>query len=76
MLPRVGESGEGSAQDVKSGDLIKDNIEFTEHYFSNYVAAKTILSSAEKYGKLAKQKIPSEKIDKLRAGMITELKWD
>ena len=76
LLPVVGENQERLAEDVKRGEVMKDNIEFTEHYFSNYLAAKTILGSAEKYSNLVKQKIPQEKIDATRNGFIRELKWD
>jgi len=76
MLPIVSENAGDSAYDVKGGELVKDNIEFTEHHFSNYVAARTILSSAGKYAELSKEKISREKLDRVREGMIKELKWD
>jgi len=76
LLPTVSENQEGSAQDVKQGEIMKDNVEFTEHFFSNYLAAKTILNSAEKYAKVSQQKVPLHKISSVRDDFIRELKWD
>lgn len=75
-MPVVGDNQERTAEDVKRGEIMNDNIEFTEHYFSNYLAAKTILSSAEKYSNLVQQKIPQEKVNAVRNEFIRELKWD
>lgn len=75
MLP-LASAHEEFSTDVKKGEIMKDNIEFTEHYFSNFVAAKTILKSAEKYSDLSQQNIPAEKINLARYGLIKELNWD
>lgn len=75
MLPLASAHKEFST-DVKEGEIMRDNIEFTEHYFSSFVAAKTVLRSAEKYSQLSHEKIPVDKIPLARYGLIKELNWD
>lgn len=75
MLP-LAETHQESSDDVKRGEIMHDNVEFTEHLFSNHVAAQTILNSALKYSERVKQKIPFEKMDLTRYELIKELKWD
>lgn len=76
LLPLASANASIDSNDAQKGDLTKDNLVFTEHLDSDFLAAKKTLEAAKLYAGVKDEQAPYHVLSKRRKEILKELKWN
>lgn len=76
LLPLASANASIESHDTQRGDLTKDNLVFTEHLDSDFLAAKKTLEAAEIYLRVKDEKAPYHVLSNRRKEILKDLRWD